>query len=300
MKVAITGGSGFIGQELTRLLLQNGHEVYILTRSQKQQSRGNIHMIEWLNKGTQPELYLDGMDAWVNLAGASINEGRWNEGQKQQIYESRMEATDEAIRIIETVSSKPSVLVNASAIGIYPASIQATYTESSEAIGSDFLARTVKDWEQKAYKVEKQGIRVAIGRFGIILGKDQGALPLMALPYKLGIGGKVGTGEQWMSWVHVDDTARALLYAIENDTLKGVFNVTSPFPVQMSEFGKVLGEVLHRPHWLPVPSIALKAALGEKSQLVLEGQRVLPDRLLVNGFKFTYPTLQEALKNIYA
>jgi uncharacterized protein (TIGR01777 family) len=141
---------------------------------------------------------------------------------------------------------------------------------------------------------------VAAGRFGIVLGKDQGALPLMALPYKMGVGGKVGTGEQWVSWVHVADVAKAILYVIENEDFTGPFNLTAPDPKQMNDFGEILGKVLHRPHWIPVPSIALKLALGDKSQLVLEGQRVIPDKLLTHGFKFTYPDLQRALENIYA
>jgi uncharacterized protein (TIGR01777 family) len=299
MKVAITGGSGFVGQEITKQLTDNGHEVYILTRSPKASS-DSVHMVKWLVDGAKPEDQLNGVDAWINLAGASINEGRWTEEQKQKIYDSRMKATDEVLRIFATVSKKPTVLVNASAIGIYPPSEQATYTEESSSRGSDFLAKTVEDWEKKASEAEEFGTRVAYGRFGIVLGKDQGALPLMSLPYKMGVGGKVGSGNQWVSWVHVSDVAKAVLYAIDNDDFKGPFNVTSPDPKQMTEFGKILGEVLHRPHWLPVPSFALKLALGDKSQLVLEGQRVMPEKLLTHGFKFTYPDLQKALKNIYA
>lgn len=299
MKVAITGGSGFVGKEITNQLTENGHEVYILTRSSKP-SNDLVHMVKWLGEGDKPEELLNGVDAWINLAGASINEGRWTEEQKQKIYDSRMKATDEVLRIIEAVSEKPTVLINASAIGIYPPSEQATYTEQSSSRGSDFLAETVEEWEKKAFQAEKYGTRVACGRFGIILGKNEGALPLMALPYKMGIGGKVGTGNQWVSWVHVSDVAKAILYAIDNDDFTGPFNVTSPDPKQMNDFGKILGEILNRPHWIPVPSFALKLALGDKSQLVLEGQRVLPDKLLTHGFKFSYPDLQHALKNIYA
>ena len=299
MKVAITGGSGFVGKEITNQLIENGHEVFILTRSSKP-SNDLVHMVKWLGEGDKPEELLNGVDAWINLAGASINEGRWTEEQKQKIYDSRMKATDEVLRIFEAVSKKPTVLINASAIGIYPPSEQATYTEQSSSRGSDFLAETVEEWEKKAFQAEQYRTRVACGRFGIILGKNEGALPLMALPYKMGIGGKVGSGNQWVSWVHVSDVAKAILYAIDNDDFKGPFNVTSPDPKQMNEFGKILGQILNRPHWIPVPSFALKLALGDKSQLVLEGQRVMPDKLLTHGFKFTYPDLQQALKNIYA
>jgi len=299
MKVAITGGSGFVGKEITKQLTNNGHEVYILTRSSKP-SNDSVHMVKWLGEKDKPEEQLNGVDAWINLAGASINEGRWTEEQKQKIHDSRMQATDEVLRILKAVSEKPTVLVNASAIGIYPPSEEALYTEQSSSRGSDFLAETVEEWEKKAFQAEQYRTRVACGRFGIILGKNEGALPLMALPYKMGIGGKVGSGNQWVSWVHVSDVAKAILYAIDNDDFKGPFNVTSPDPKQMNEFGKILGQILNRPHWIPVPSFALKLALGDKSQLVLEGQRVMPDKLLTHGFKFTYPDLQQALKNIYA
>lgn len=295
MKVAITGGSGFLGQELTKLLKNEGHEVYILSRSNQNDS----HTIQWLSGNNKPEEYLNGVDAWVNLAGVSINEGRWNEQQKQNIYDSRMKATDEMIRIIDAVADKPSVLINASAIGIYPPSETATYTETSKEKGTDFLAKTVHDWEEKSTKAEQFGTRVAAGRFGIILGKNDGALPLMALPYKMFVGGKVGSGKQWLSWIHVEDVARAILFAIENTEMTGPFNVTSPHPQNMNEFGKILGDVLNRPHWLPVPSVALKIGLGDKSQLVLEGQRVLPEKLLKQGFSFKYPELEKALQHVY-
>jgi len=299
MKVAITGGSGFVGQALTKLLLERGHDVFILTRSEKASSE-DVQMVYWLGDGAEPEHYVDGMDAWINLAGTSINDGRWTEVQKQKIYDSRMKATDEVLRILGKVTKKPSVLVNSSAIGIYPPSEHATYNEQSPARGSDFLAKTVEDWEKKASSVEQFGTRVVVGRFGIVLGKENGALPLMALPYRLGVGGQVGSGKQWVSWVHETDVARAILYAIEHEDFKGPFNLTSPNPIQMNEFGEILGAVLHRPHWVPVPSFALKFALGDKSQLVLEGQRVMPEKLLTHGFKFTFPYLKEALTNIYA
>ena len=299
MKVAITGGSGFVGQELTKQLILTGHEVYILTRSDRESS-SSVRYVKWLSDGAKPEEFLDGIDAWVNLAGSSINDGRWTKDQKHKIYNSRMDATNEVLRILDTVSIKPSVLVNASAIGIYPSSEQATYTEQSSARSSDFLGKTADHWERRALKAEQYGTRVAFGRFGIILGKDSGALPLISRPYRMGVGGRVGSGKQWMSWVHVTDVVKAILYVIGHDDFEGPFNLTSPNPKQMSVFGEIVGEVLHRPHWMPVPSFALKIALGDKSKLVLEGQRVMPEKLLTHGFKFEYPDLSNALENIYA
>jgi len=297
MKIAITGGTGFVGSELKELLLQKGHEVYILSRS-KQGTEHSITYVQWLSENARPEKELEGIDAFVNLAGESINNGRWTETQKQKIYDSRMQTTDELLRIFNALTVKPKVLVNASAIGIYPASTSTRYTEKSKEVGTDFLARTVRDWELKAQGAEKLQIRVACGRFGIILGKSEGALPLMALPYKLFVGGPIGTGDNWMSWVHVKDVVNALLFSIEQPII-GPFNVTAPHAKRMKDFGKTLATVLKRPHYFPVPSFALKLALGEKSQLVMEGQHVIPQVLLDEGYTFYFPNLESALRDIY-
>lgn len=298
MKIAITGGTGFVGKELTRLFHTAGHVVYILTRSPKR-STPNTKYVQWLKEGTAPEKQLEGIDAIINLAGTSINDGRWSEEQKRQIYNSRMEATEEVLRIIGKLIKKPRVLINASAIGVYAPSDTVTYTEASADFGTDFLARTVLDWEKLADHAKVHGVRVASARFGIILGKEEGALPLMSLPYKLFVGGPVGSGKQWVSWVHVKDVARAIQFAMETPSLEGPFNVTAPEPKQMKDFGKEIGKALNRPHWIPVPSIAMKAVLGEKSQLVLTGQRVLPKVLEQQGFQFSFPSLQSALADIY-
>lgn len=301
MKILISGGTGFVGQKITQLLRENNHEIYILTRStDSHDDSEDVHYIEWLTDGAVPENNLTDIDAVVNLAGESINNGRWNDDQKKRIYDSRMEATDEILRIIRDMDTTPAVLINASAVGYYPPSETKIYTEQSSDKGSDFLAKTVIDWEKKAMLAEDEGVRVACSRFGIILGKEDGALPSMALPYKLMAGGTVGSGKQWLSWVHHEDVARAILFAIENDTIEGPFNVTAPNPMRMKEFGETLGRVLNRPHWIPAPSFALKLALGDKSALVLEGQKVIPDVLKTAGFTFNYPTLHEALHEIYS
>ena len=297
MKIAITGGTGFVGSELTKLLLQKGHEVYILSRS-KQGTEHGITYVKWLTENATPENQLEGVEAFVNLAGESINNGRWTEKQKQKIYESRMQTTDELLRILKALTVKPKVLVNASAIGIYPASTSTRYTEKSSEVGKDFLARTVRDWELKAQSASELHIRVACGRFGIILGKSEGALPLMAMPYKLFVGGPIGVGDNWMSWIHVKDVANALLFAMEHPII-GPFNVTAPHAKKMNDFGKTLANVLRRPYYFPVPSFALKLALGEKSQLVIEGQHVIPQVLLDAGYSFLYPNLESALRDIY-
>ncbi|MFZ7945989.1 TIGR01777 family oxidoreductase [Neobacillus sp. 19] len=297
MKIVIAGGSGFIGQKLTDHLIRAGHKIIILTRKAKKNS-GNVHYVQWLEEGTSPENELRDSDVFINLAGVSINNGRWNTNHKKQIYTSRMAATDELVRIISLLPSKPAVLINASAIGIYPASIRATYTEDSLETSNDFLGQTVYDWENKAKQAETVGTRTALMRFGVVLDKEGGAFPLMVLPYRLFAGGTVGTGEQWVSWVHMTDVVRAIEFVINHPNLRGPVNVTAPTPVRMKSFGKTIGSVLHRPHWLPVPSFVMRFILGRKSKLVLEGQHVVPKVLSENGFTFMHPKLRPALKDL--
>lgn len=297
MKIVIAGGSGFIGQQLTELLVAEGHKVVILTRKKGNPSE-KIEYVRWLEEGSTPEKEIGYADVFINLAGVSINNGSWSKSHQKQIYESRMTATDELLRMISMLPKKPSVLVNASAIGIYPASFKKVYTENSLETATDFLGKTVRDWENKAKQVEDQSIRAVFMRFGVVLGKEGGALPLMALPYRLFVGGKVGSGQQWVSWVHVTDVVRAIYFAICNDKLTGPVNVTSPSPLQMNDFGKTIGSVLQRPHWMPVPSFAMKIVLGKKSALVLDGQHVEPRVLQESGFEFKFPTLRSALEDL--
>lgn len=298
MKIVIAGGSGFIGQKLTTALLNEGHEIFILSRKEKK-GKERLSYVKWLQVDSFPEQEIGFADVFVNLAGVSINDGRWSTAHQKEIYESRMIATDELLRIISALPKKPSVLVNASAIGIYPASENTIYTEQSTTIADDFLAKTVHDWEQKAASVEVDGIRAIFMRFGVVLGNEGGALPLMSMPYKLFVGGTVGSGKQWLSWVHIEDLIRAIVFAIGNQNLNGPVNVCSPFPMRMKDFGQTIGAVLHRPHWLPMPSFAMQLILGKKSALVLQGQHVVPKVLQKEKFEFLYPTLESALGNLF-
>ncbi|WP_299089858.1 TIGR01777 family oxidoreductase [uncultured Metabacillus sp.] len=297
MRIVIAGGSGFIGRILTDTLLHEGHEIVILTRK-RQISSKNVTYVQWLENGTSPERVINHADAIINLAGVSINAGRWNTAHKKQIYDSRMKATDELVRIVAALAEKPSVFINASAIGIYPPSFDTIYTEDSVEPATDFLGQTVYDWETKAKQIESLGIRTVLMRFGVVLGKKEGALPLMVLPYRLFTGGTVGSGAQWVSWVHVTDVVRAIAFVIKHDAIHGPVNVTAPTPVKMKEFGKTIGSVLRRPHWLPVPSFVMKLILGQKSTLVLKGQHVIPKVLLDNGFEFSFPSLYSALEDL--
>ncbi|SFB09929.1 MULTISPECIES: TIGR01777 family oxidoreductase [unclassified Bacillus (in: firmicutes)] len=300
MKIAIAGGTGFVGRALTEELLNKGHEVFVLTRTVKKTSQEMLHYVQWLSSQSMPEKDLDGLDAFINLAGESINSGRWTESRKERILKSRLEATQEALRIIDRLNHKPSVLINASAIGIYGTSLSKTFTENDISYGQDFLASTVAAWESSALEAKHHGVRVVLCRFGIILDSTEGALPRIALPYRLFAGGTVGNGQQWLSWIHLKDVLRGIQYAIEKNELHGPVNFTAPQPVRMKEFGRILGKVLNRPHWIPAPGFALKLLLGEMSLLVLEGQEVLPEKLLLHDFRFEYPTLPPALKNIFS
>jgi uncharacterized protein len=300
MKITVTGGTGFVGRALTEELTRNGHELFILTRNiSKYENHEQITYVQWLNKGDQPAEILEGVDVVINLAGESINSGRWTEERKQRILDSRLTATKEVLKILDQLRKKPQVLINASAVGFYGISNTKTFTEDIEESGEDFLAKTVQQWEAEALQAEKMGIRTVFCRFGIILDQSDGALPRIALPYKLFAGGTVGSGNQWVSWIHLKDVVKGILFIINNDEVKGPVNFTAPNPVKMKEFGQTVGMVLHRPHWLPAPGFALKAALGEMSILVLEGQKVLPQKLLDHGYSFTYGNLKKALEDIY-
>lgn len=299
MKFAITGGTGFVGTALTEELLENGHEVTILTRRpDKRSRRPKLSFVQWLHPGTAPEKALKQTDVFINLAGASIN-NRWTPEMKRKIIKSRVEATSEVLRIIETMAKKPQVLINASAVGYYGTSLSKTFTEDDQDPGDDFLAATVSEWEKTADRAKTLGVRTVLCRFGIILDKDEGALPRIALPYKLFAGGTVGSGDQWVSWIHLADVIKGLLFVLENEGIEGPVNFTSPEPVRMKQFGKTLGRALHRPHWLPVPEFVLKFGLGEMSMLVLKGQKAIPEKLLGNGFSFRYPHLESSLQSIY-
>src|SRR5690625_4674531 len=257
MKIVIAGGSGFIGKKLTDHLVDHGHEVIILSRHKKT-SDANITYVQWLQDEHRPEFEIGHADAFINLAGVSINKGRWTTEHRKEILESRMTATQELLRIMQQLPKKPDILINASAIGIYPVSETAIYTESSHAVADDFLGKTVHAWEQLASTAEEVGIRVARLRFGVVLGNGGGALPPIVTPYRLFAGGTVGSGKQWLSWIHIIDVIRSIDFILNNENLQGPINITAPFPKRMKYFGKSVGATLNRPHWLLVPAVALR------------------------------------------
>ncbi|MEC2113319.1 MULTISPECIES: TIGR01777 family oxidoreductase [Bacillus] len=293
MNIAMTGGTGFLGRHLTGVLTRQGHHVYILSRNARETEQKNMTYVQWLTEGAAPEQELPHIDVWINLAGKSIF-GRWTEKTKQDILSSRINATREVQRLIRKQKEKPKTLIQASAVGIYGTSLEKTFTEDSATSDEDFLSHTAHLWEKEGQNIEAMGIRTVYARFGVMLG-EKGALPLIVLPYKFLAGGTIGTGRQWLSWIHVEDAAQMIRYAVENAGISGPMNVTAPNPVEMKQFGKTIARVKHRPHWLPVPEFFLSKALGEMSLLIVKGQRALPKKAITSGFRFTYSDLAFAL-----
>ncbi|SDY33690.1 hypothetical protein SAMN05421736_101991 [Evansella caseinilytica] len=298
MRVAIAGGTGFIGRALTEVLLDNGAEVVILTRKPRSKStRKGLSYVAWLNEATDSEQKLSGITAFVNLAGENLNSGRWTKTRKESILQSRINATKEAVRMISRLEKKPDVLINGSAIGFYGTSLQEAFTEEAAVPSDDFLAKVVAGWENEAKNAEKH-TRVVYTRFGMVLDKNEGAFKKMLLPFKLFAGGNLGSGRQWISWIHIEDAVNAILHCITSDELDGPVNVTAPEPVIMSEFGKTLSRIIQRPYWLTVPDFVLKTVLGEMSTLILAGQKVLPQKLLQSGFSYRFKTIDAALTDL--
>ena len=240
-------------------------------------------------------------DAVINLAGAGLFAKRWDVDYKSLIHSSRVEGTHaivNAVSVAREGGKGPQVLVNASAVGFYGASVEATFDESSEA-GTDFLAFVCREWEAEAQRAERQfGIRTAIVRFGVILGKDGGALKKLLPPFKAFVGGPIGLGKQFFPWVHIDDAVGLLIHALETSSMHGPFNAVAPDVVTNKEFSKALGRALHRPSLLPVPGPALYVIVGEAADMLVEGQRVIPVKTLGSGYKFKFDKLDAALKNL--
>lgn len=298
MKIAIAGGTGFVGKNVTDLLVEKGHDVSILTRSpEKHQDTDHIKYVGWLSDRFQPERSLENCDAIINLAGESLF-GYWTKDKKERIVSSRIKATDSVIALIDTMENKPEVLINASAVGFYGTSTSEMFSEQTLESGTDFLATVTTEWESAAYQAKERGVRVVYARLGIVLGK-KGTLEMMALPYKFFVGGKIGSGEQWISWIHVSDVAALILHAIEENSISGPLNASAPNPVQQKVFSKHLANVLHRPNLLPIPAFFLRTLLGEMSTLVVDGQAVFPKKAQANNYLFNYPKIDQALRAIY-
>ncbi len=298
MKVVISGATGFVGQVLVKQLFDSGHEVSILTRNVAKAaislgSKCSYHQWDDM-EALPPQSAFEGCDCVINLMGETISK-RWDEQQKKKMQLSRINGTRRLVEAVGQLARKPKVFVSTSAIGIYGNRGAEEINENS-TLGSDFLATLCKDWENEANKVRNHDMRLVIIRVGIVLGQGGGALQKMLPVFKTGLGGPAGSGKQFMSWVHIEDLANMFVEALKNENIEGVVNGTAPYPATNAEFSKQLGKALNRPAFLPAPAFALKIALGEMSQIVLEGQRVLPVKFKEHNFRYRYPTLEMALK----
>ncbi|WP_123041759.1 TIGR01777 family oxidoreductase [Cohnella candidum] len=302
MRLLLCGGTGFIGTALAEDLLARGDEVWIVTRKKPSESGGNKRSpryVTWDEWSSEPGRF-DGFDAVVNLAGESINQ-RWTASAKQRIVGSRVQAAERLADLFRRMQAPPPVVVNASGISLYGHSdggtaSQAPFDESSPARPADFLGDTVVQWEAAADGIPAE--RLVKLRIGLVIAREGGAFPLLRLPYRLFAGGRMGHGRQGMPWIHVRDMVGLILLSLDNPDVRGPLNAVAPQPVTNDEFGRLLGKVTGRPHWFPVPGAMLKLVLGEMSTLVLTGQYALPRKAMEHGYRFAYPNLEDALRDI--
>jgi uncharacterized protein (TIGR01777 family) len=296
MKITLTGGSGFIGRRLLKTLTAAGHTVHIMSRHAGTNLPPGVKLSVWdALRGEPPADALDGADAVIHLAGEPVAQ-KWSAAAKQKIRDSRVIGTQRLIQALSTISQRPSALIAASAIGIYGSRDSEVVTETSQP-GTGFLAELCQEWEKEADMAGSLGMRVVKIRIGIVLDKNGGALAKMLPPFRNFAGGRLASGKQWMSWIHLQDLGGLFKYAVENP-VQGVLNGTAPNPVTNADFTKQLAVALHRPALFPVPALALKAIFGEMAEMLVTGQRVLPKAAQADGFQFQYPDLGPALANL--
>jgi uncharacterized protein (TIGR01777 family) len=297
MKVLITGASGLVGTAVADALRKDGHAVGKFVRPGGTAPDGDVRWDP--ANGTVDLAAMEGADAIICLSGASVGEGRWTAERKKVLRTSRVDLTRALVESLGRLKRKPRVFVAASAIGYYGNRGDEILTESS-AGGNDFIAQLARDWEAESMRAEAAGIRTVILRFAVILSPKGGALARMVLPFKLGAGGRLGSGKQWMSWVALEDAVEIIRVAIADQRMQGPVNVAAPGPVQNSEFTRVLAKVLHRPAIFPAPAFALRIALGEMAdELLLTSQRVIPEKLRGAGYRFRYENLEIALREMF-
>jgi len=298
MHILITGGTGFLGSALSKSLQSQGFTITVLSRQPETVAKycgSDVNAIASLAEITRESRF----NVIINLAGAPIFGGRWTDARKQLIRDSRISLTNELIASIDRMQTKPELLISGSAIGIYGNQGKTVLTEQSEQL-PNFSQQLCHDWEQSALKAEQLGVRVCLIRTGLVIGHNGGFLQRMLLPFRLGLGGTLGNGQQWMSWIHRNDWIKIVHAMIANPRMSGPYNATAPNPVSNSEFTKTLASTLHRPTLLPLPAWLLKILLGEMSELVLDSQRVIPDRLIAKGFYFQFNHLVDAISEALA
>ena len=299
MNILITGGTGLIGTALKESLQEKGHQITIVSRNPQQIVPG-ARLISWDLDPLITEL--EGTDAVVNLAGASLAgnnplDMRWTKIRRREIINSRIKAGETLCVALEKAQQKPEILIQASAIGYY-GNIGKDQVDESDLAGSDFLARVCQSWEASTSRAEELGVRRIIARIGLVLSDKGGLLPLLSLPFRLFLGGPMGSGEQFMSWIHIADLVKSLEHFLENANTQGIYNITTPEPVTNRGFAAEMGRSLNKPNWLPIPGFAMKLALGKAATLALDGREVLPGRLLESGFQYQFSQLPQALDDL--
>jgi uncharacterized protein len=294
MKILITGATGLIGKALQKSLRERGHELLLASRKEPKDKT----YVQWDPKnGFADAGRLEGIGAVVHLAGESISALRWTDEKKKAIRDSRVLGTRNIVDTISDLKRRPSVLIATSAIGFYGDRGDEELTETSKA-GKNFLAEVSREWEAEARRAEDSGVRTILLRTGIVLSKDGGALGTMLTPFKFGLGGVIGDGKQWMSWISLVDHIEVINFALENENIRGAVNAVSPHPVTNQEFTAIMGEVLYRPTFIPLPEFAVHLAFGEMGEaLLLDSIKVIPKRLMDAGFKFKFPDLKKAIEN---
>jgi len=309
MKILITGGTGLIGRALIDALVADGHKIHVLTRNPDKARNAlpsGVLPFQW--DGHSPTGWshlIPAMDAVVNLAGESIAGESlldiltkpWNAASKARIRQSRVDAGNALVAAIEAAEHKPEVFIQASAVGYYGACGDDEINEGFDA-GDDFLAETCRLWEDSTAKLDEIGVRRAVIRTGLALAAKGGILPIVLLPFRLFAGGKLGSGEQYVPWIHIEDEVNAIRFLLTNKAARGVYNFAAPNPLRQRELAQVAGRLLHRPSFIPTPGFILKLVLGEKSTLVLDGQRVVPENLQLEGFPFKFNTFEAALADL--
>lgn len=300
-RIIVTGATGLIGKKLVSSLRKNNYEVIVFSRNTKQAKLllPDINkFVEWnYTNLNQWKSEIEGIYAIIHLAGVNLFEKRWNEKFKSQILESRELSTRKLVDAIRSTVKKPDVFISASGIGIYGNGSDEILDEQS-TIGNDFLADVCKVWEDESQKVEAFGVRSVQIRTGLVLSNEDGALKQMLPAFKMFFGGPLGNGKQWSSWLHIDDIVAIYLHALENVSISGPINAVSPNPITMNEFAKALGKVLNRPSLFSVPKFMLKIIIGEAAEVVIGSQKVIPDKLIKNGYKFKFTKLEDALKDL--
>jgi len=292
MKIVVAGGSGFIGEPLVRALLSRG-DVAVVSRNPAKVRAGRG--ISWGEVGSE----VRDADVVINLAGENVGDGRWTEARRKRIADSRLSATCALTEAVARAPVRPRTFINASAVGFYGPRGDETLDESAE-FGEGFLADVTRRWEAAAKEAEAAA-RLVIFRFGVVLAGDGGALAKMVIPFRLGAGGPIGSGKQWMSWIDRDDVIALIEWAIDTPSVRGTYNATAPHPVTNREFAKSLGRALHRPALLPTPGFALRLVFGRMAdEMLLAGQRVVPSTATAEGFVFRYPTLDASLAHALA